>query len=185
MSYSIRINFEMSGEATPLIPQDFIIADSANPSSIETGETVSLKFKADGMYFKLKARKGATVTGADSTWACPSPNTDAEIVLSNATSDVDIVITAIVNIAPQLVSKPFLYQIAAPVDTRLVLSKKEMSTISDNFLPDTYFALCKDDGHFYLYSKANEPSDITGRFVLITDVVEGMIHIDGGEVLDA
>lgn len=175
----------MSGESTPLLPQDFIIADSANPSSIEAGETVSLKFKADGMYFKLKARKGATVTGATSTWTCPSPNTDAEIVLSNATSDVEIVIAAVVNIAPQLVGKPFLYQLAAPVDTRLVLSKKEMCAISDNFLPDTYFALCKDDGHFYIYNKTNSVNEVTGRFTIISDVVEPMIiNIDGGEITE-
>lgn len=183
MSYSIKINFEMSGESTPLLPQDFIIADSANPSSIEAGETATLKFKADGMYFKLKARKGATATGATLTWTCPSPNTEATIELSNATSDVEIVIAAVVNIAPQLVGKPFLYQLAAPVDTRLVLSKLEMLTISDNFLPDTYFALCKDDGHFYIYNKNATANAETGKFAIISEVVEPMIiNIDGGEI---
>jgi hypothetical protein len=93
-------------------------------------------------------------------------------VLSNPTSDVEVTIVAVVSAAPQIVGKPFLYQLAAPVDTRLVLSKKEMCNISDNFLPDIYFALCKDDGHFYLYNKANEPKDETGKFTLIADAIE-------------
>jgi hypothetical protein len=67
MSYSITINFEMSGAATPLLPQDYILADATNPTSIEEGQSATLKFKADGMYFKLKARKGASATGATLT----------------------------------------------------------------------------------------------------------------------
>jgi hypothetical protein len=73
---------------------------------------------------------------------------------------------------------------AAPVDTRLVLTKKEMREANDNYLPDTYFALCKDDGHFYLYNKNNEPNEVTGKFTLITEVVETYIDaFDGGEII--
>jgi hypothetical protein len=64
MSYSIIIKFEVSGEITPLLPQNYILADVNNPTSIEEGGSATLKFKADGMYFKLKARKGASATGA-------------------------------------------------------------------------------------------------------------------------
>jgi hypothetical protein len=70
---------------------------------------------------------------------------------------------------------------AAPVDTRLVLTKKEMKEANDNYLPDTYFALCKDEGHFYLYNKNSEPNPETGRFTLILDRVDS--SIDGGEII--
>jgi hypothetical protein len=60
-----------------------------------------------------------------------------------------------------------------------------MCAISDNFLPDTYFALCKDDGHFYIYNKTNPVNEVTGRFTIISEVVEPMIiNIDGGEILE-
>ena len=95
-----------------------------------------------------------------------------------------IIIIAVVENAPQLVSKPFLYQIPTPVDTRLVLTKQEMREAEDNYLPNTYFALCKDEGHFYLYNKNNEPNEETGKFTLITDVVEINIKgLDGGEII--
>lgn len=183
MSYSININFEVSGDTTPLDPKDFILADVANPTTIETDETVSLKFKADGMYFKLKQRKGAEVVGASSTWTCPSPNTEATIELKNATSDVTITIVAVVVIAPQVVGKPFMYKIAAPVDTRLVLSKQEMRNTSDSFLPDVYFALCKEDGQFYIYNKANPINEETGKFVVNTSNNTNFnIIVDGGVI---
>lgn len=186
MSYSIKINFEISGETTPLLPEEYILGAETNPTSINDGETLKLNFKADGMYFTMKGRKGASATGATLVWSCANPYTDAEITLSNATADVEIVIVAVVKTAPQVVSKPFLYQITAPVDTRLVLSKKGMREANDNYLPDIYFALCKDDGHFYLYNKNNEVNEETGKFRLIVDeVVEQIISIDGGEILAA
>ena len=186
MSYSITIKFEVSGETTPLLPQDYIFAAASNPTTIEAGETATLKFKADGMYFKLKARKGASATGATLAWNCPNPNTECEITLSNATSDVEITIVAVVATAPQIVGKPFLYQLAAPVDTRLVLSKKEMREISDNYLPNIYFALCTNDGHFYLYNKALEPNEETGKYRLISDSITYLIEPDiDGKVAEA
>ena len=184
MSYSIKINYEVSGEATPLLPEKYIVGAESNPTIIAEGETVKLNFKADGMYFALKSRKGATATGATLGWSCASPYTEAEITLSNPTSDVEITIVAVVKAAPQVVGKPFLYQMAAPVDTRLVLTKKEMREANDNYLPDTYFALCKDEGHFYLYNKNSEPNEVTGKFTLITEVVETYIDaFDGGEII--
>jgi hypothetical protein len=73
---------------------------------------------------------------------------------------------------------------AAPVDTRLVLTKKEMREANDNYLPDTYFALCKDDGHFYVYNKNSEPNEVTGKFTLITEIVDTYITtFDGGEII--
>ena len=183
MSYSININFEASGDITPLDPKDFILADVANPTTIEANETVSLKFKADGMYFKLKRKNGAVAVGASATWNCPSPNTEATIELKDATSDVTITIVAVVVIAPQVVSKPFMYKIAAPIDTRLVLSKQEMRNTSDSFLPDVYFALCKEDGQFYIYNKTNPVNEETGKFVVNANNNDSFnVIVDGGVV---
>lgn len=183
MSYSISINFELSGVTTPLLPQDYILFTETIPTTINEGETISIKLNADGMYFALQKRKGATATGATLTWNYTSA-TEAEILLSNPTADVEVTIIAVVKVAPQVVSKPFLYQLAAPVDTRLILTKKEMREANDNYLPDTYFALCKDEGHFYLYNKKSEPNADTGKFTLITDVVETNISgLDGGEII--
>jgi hypothetical protein len=59
-----------------------------------------------------------------------------------------------------------------------------MREANDDFLPNTYFALCKDEGHFYLYNKNNIPNEETGKYTLITDIVEYTIKsIDGGEIL--
>jgi hypothetical protein len=183
MSYSINVKYEVSGDPTPLLPESYYIADSANPTVINEGETATLKFVADGMYFAFKSRKGATATGATLAWSCSG--LEATITLSNATSDVEVTIIAVVKTAPQLVSKPFLYQIPAPVDTRLILTKQEMRNVNEAYLPDTYFALCKDDGHFYLYNKHAEANDFTGKYTLITDIVEYNIKsVDGGEILE-
>lgn len=184
MSYSITTKFNLiSGATTPLLPEKYILGLDTNPTTIEEGETVTLKFKADGLYFALQKRNGATATGATLVWKYLS-STEAEISLSNVVSDVEITIIAVVVAAPQLVSKPFLYRIPAPVDTRLILTKKEMLEANDDYLPDTYFALCKDEGHFYLYNKNNEPNSETGKFTLITDIVETYIDsIDGGEII--
>jgi hypothetical protein len=64
MSYSIKINYEVSGETTPLLPEKYILGAASNPTSIEEGETIELNFKADNMYFGFKSRKGASATGA-------------------------------------------------------------------------------------------------------------------------
>ena len=182
MSYSITINYKKSGAETPLLPENYIVAAETNPTTINEGETISLTFKVDGTYFAFPSRNGASVTGAKATWK--RSGNDAIITISEATSDVVIEVTTSVGIVPQLVNKPFLYQLAAPVDTRLVLTKKEMREINDNYLPDTYFALCKDDGHFYLYNKKTEPNEETGKFTLITDMfTEAFTGIDGGEII--
>jgi hypothetical protein len=93
---------------------------------------------------------------------------------------------AVVKVAPQVVTKPFLYKLAAPVDTRLILSKKEMCEVLDSTMPDTYFALCKNDGHFYLYNKALEPNEETGKYRLIADSITYILEPDiEGKVAEA
>lgn len=182
MSYSITINYKKSGADTPLLPENYIVAAETNPAVINEGETVNLNLKVDGMYFAFPSRSGASATGAKVIWK--RSGNEAIITVSEATSDVIIEVTATVGIVPQLVNKPFLYQIKAPVDTRLVLTKKEMYNANDEYLPDTYFALCKDDGHFYLYNKTNKITADTGKYILISDIVESNIKsIDGGEIV--
>ena len=41
------------------------------------------------------------------------------------------------------------------VDTRLVMSKAEMLTVSDAVMPEVYFTLCSDDNTMYIYNKQN------------------------------
>lgn len=67
------------------------------------------------------------------------------------------------------------------VDKRLVLSKAEMLSVNDNQMPNTYFAVCKDDKKLYVYSKdSTEISTETGKFKLYSDrcVIES-ISVNG------
>lgn len=89
--------------------------------------------------------------------------------MSNPTSDVTVIIKAKVNVLPQQLSRPFLVQKPFAIDTRMVLSKAEMREINDTEMPDTYFALCKEDGHFYIYHKEAEFNEETGKYSLVTD----------------
>ena len=58
-----------------------------------------------------------------------------------------------------------------PVDNRILLSKDEMTRVNDNQMPEKYFAMCKDDGSIYVYDKANEVDEITGKFRLYEQFV--------------
>ena len=40
-----------------------------------------------------------------------------------------------------------------------------MLSVEDYGMPDVYFAICKDDGKFYLYNKSNISNSDTGKFV--------------------
>ena len=58
-----------------------------------------------------------------------------------------------------------------PIDTRILLKKTAMLSMNDNIMPIKYFAICVDDGKFYLYDKSNEVDPETGKFrVLESDV---------------
>lgn len=175
MSYNITINYEIQNNtATPMSITKYVRASASNPTSIEADGSATLKFNADGTYFIFQKNKALAVkvTGASFTWSVNNTATEADIVLSNPTDNVIITIKAKVNVTPQEVTKPFLLQKAFPVDTRLVLSKNEMIEMHDDNMPNTYFALCKDDGHFYLYNKGVEASEETGKFRIITDMIE-------------
>ena len=186
MSYNITINYEIQNNtATPMSITKYVRASASNPTSIEADSSATLNFSADGTYFVFQKNKvlAVKVTGASFTWSVNNTATEAHIVLSNPTDNVIITIKAKVNVTPQEVTKPFLLQKAFPVDTRLVLSKNEMREIVDDCMPMMYFALCKDDSHFYLYNKNSEITGDTGKFILLSDIVESEIDsFDGGEI---
>lgn len=171
MSYIITVNYELTNGTSPMPVAKYVHALDTNPETIEEGGTATLNFVADGFYFVLQRLKAVAVkvTGATSNWSCADPYTTARLTLSNPTSDVAVTIKVKTNVVPQEVSKPFLIQKNFPIDTRLVLTKKEMIEADDLAMPETYFALCKEDGHFYLYNKKNEATIETGKFTLITD----------------
>ena len=50
------------------------------------------------------------------------------------------------------------------VDTRLVMSKAEMLTVSDSVMPEVYFTLCSDDNTMYIYNKQNTIDEMGGKF---------------------
>lgn len=53
-----------------------------------------------------------------------------------------------------------------PIDSRLVLSFGDMLSINDDIMPDTYLAVCNDDGKLYVYKKSNTVDPTTGKFRL-------------------
>ena len=59
----------------------------------------------------------------------------------------------------------FLLNASSPLDYRQVLTKQQMLSVEDYGMPDVYFAICKDDGKFYLYNKSNISNSDTGKFV--------------------
>lgn len=188
MSYAITVNIVTQNNAASTVPvAKYVYGLDTNPTTIEEGGSATLDFVADGVYFMfLKAKAlAAKVSGASFTWTSADPFTSGRLVVSNPTGDVTITINAKVNVVPQEVARPFLIQKNFPVDTRLVLTKKEMCETVDANMPDTYFALCKDDGHFYLYNKNAEVNEITGKYLIITDTVKPyIINIDGGEITE-
>lgn len=53
---------------------------------------------------------------------------------------------------------------AAPIDSRLVLSKEQMLAVNDNVYPQVYSCVCSDDRQLYIYDKDAEISAETGKF---------------------
>ena len=63
------------------------------------------------------------------------------------------------------VNSNFQISCPLPIDNRQYLNKQDMLNINDNIMPDVYFAVCIDDGKFYLYNKTNTPNVDTGKFI--------------------
>lgn len=187
---SIIIQYAVEGE-TPLAAAKYILQAGTNPVSIGTNESVTLEFTADGLYFMLMPLKTKVIVENASlvSWICKSPFYLGALTINNVIdplADVTITIPVKVKIAPQPVTKPFLFQVASPVDTRMILTKAEMRDMATTYMPDIYFALCKDDGHFYLYNKNGVSNEQTGNFTIISESVEQTIKVvDGGEIFEA
>ena len=185
---SIIIKYTMDKD-TPLAAANFVTLTKDSPTAIAVGETATLNFVADGMYFTLVPVPAKVIVENANrvSWVCKTPFTTAVLdidQIADPSADVVVTIPVTVKLIPQQITRPFLLQVAAPVDTRLVLTKKEMKEMLDTYQPETYFALCKDDGHFYLYNKNSVPTEETGKYTLITDIVEYSIKsLDGGEIL--
>ena len=182
---SIIIKYTVDGE-TPLTVAQYVLQAESNPTTLDAGETATLKFLADGLYFMLIPLKTKVVVENATlvSWVCKTPFSEGTLTIDSVVdpaADIIITIPTKVKTAPQLVTKPFLIKMAAPLDTRLVLTKKEMRAIVDSHMPEVYFALCSDDGKFYIYHKNTDViSEDTGKFILIDDTV---YSVDGGEVM--
>lgn len=63
-----------------------------------------------------------------------------------------------------------------PIDSRNVISKVDMKSINENVWPEVYYTTCKDDGKLYVFNKANEPNNETGKFRLVID--DALTNVD-------
>lgn len=164
MSYNITFKLNPTTAAT------YVRAAVENPSTIEANQTVTLKFFADGSYYTLQkdVSKALSVTGATiSSWTTANPFKEGTLVLSNATTDVVVTLNPKASITPQTVLVPFKLNKTVPIDTRLMLSKYEMTTMNDKYMPDCYFAICKEDKKMYVYDKEATANAETGKFSLL------------------
>lgn len=184
---SIIIKYAIEG-TTDLAPANFVIPAENSPTAIAVGETATLNFAADGVYFTIMplAAKVTVENATRVSWTCKTPFTNATLVINNVVdpeADVIVTVPVKVKLAPQQITKPFLLQTVAPIDTRLVLTKKEMREALDTYQPEIYFALCKDDGQFYIYNKANPVNEETGKFIVNTNNnISFNITVDGGVI---
>jgi len=65
------------------------------------------------------------------------------------------------------------------IDNRIVLTKADMLNVNDNQMPDTYFAICKEDGYIYIYDKSVRANGETGKFNIYNPSSIRNITIDG------
>lgn len=63
-----------------------------------------------------------------------------------------------------------------PIDSRNIISKVDMRSINENVWPEVYYTTCKDDGKLYVFNKANEPNNETGKFRLVID--DALTNVD-------
>lgn len=179
MGYSITIN------VTPLEAKSYIFSDPTNPTTIDAGETVELKFSADSVFYILLKNQASAVavSGAQIlSWECAAPYSEAILTIGNATNNVIINLAARQKISPIVMSSPFKLNAQAPIETRFVLTKQQMLEMLDTSEPDIYFAVCKDDRRFYIYDKTFSSIE-TGKFrpldnFLLFDSAEAKQHFN-------
>lgn len=64
------------------------------------------------------------------------------------------------------INSNFTVQAPVALDERQVLTFEAMLAINDAVMPDVYFAVCSEDQKLYVYNKANEMDEVTGKFRL-------------------
>jgi hypothetical protein len=53
------------------------------------------------------------------------------------------------------------------IDERQVLTLEQMKNLDETIYPDNYFAMCKDNGKFYIFNSSNAINNTTGKFRLL------------------
>jgi hypothetical protein len=180
MSYNINVTFELkSGSTTELLMNNYVSAFPTNPTSISESNDdtnpIVLEFAADGVYFGFQklAPLAVSVEGAAiKSWTTAAPFAYSKLELKNPTADVQVIIKLQIVTDPSKILRPYLIKKTFPIDTRFVVSKQDMLTTSDENQPAVYFAICKDDGQFYLYNKEAEVDEVTGKFRSLVSTLE-------------
>lgn len=83
------------------------------------------------------------------------------------------------------ISHGFDVRSATPIDSRITIkSMADMREVDDDIMPESYIAVCTEDGALYTYLKSRFPDPVTGKFRLvqgapiIRPIIYGM-HVDG------
>jgi len=82
------------------------------------------------------------------------------------------------------ISHGFDVRSATPIDSRITIKFiADMITVDDDIMPESYIAVCAEDGALYTYLKSRTSDPVTGKFRPVnppTDVpiIYGM-HVDG------
>lgn len=168
MAFNITTNISMPGIGF------YVYADPQNPTSIENDGTATLIFYADGTYYTLlkKVADAISITGATiDSWTTVTPFKIGTLVISNPTDDVTITLTPKQAITPLQYNKPFQITAKAPIDTRIILTKKQMLETVTGKQPDIYFCICKDDGKLYIWNNTFTKSPETGFFKAYDEIL--------------
>lgn len=83
------------------------------------------------------------------------------------------------------ISSGFKIGSTEPIDSRLVLTKREMVAMKDTLMPESYISICKDDHRVYSYNKSNKFNTETGKFRILESIIKGYyndgeFYEDGG-----
>lgn len=77
-----------------------------------------------------------------------------------------------------LVGQPFERTGMFPIEDDLLRTKAQMLAVNDDLMPEQYFALCLDDGNFYIYNKRNSVDPETGRYRKLSGDADGDKHFE-------
>lgn len=82
------------------------------------------------------------------------------------------------------ISHGFDVRSATPIDSRITIKFiADMSTVDDDIMPESYIAVCAEDGALYTYLKSRTPDPVTGKFRPVNPPTDAPIiygiHVDG------